>query len=91
MVTRLIVKVLNMSKKSSEFYCSIAIVWISDPWSSYLFYTLGFDAGDLSEDAPDDLEGLDASAAHIANLLSTEPSDGKFFETSVYMKVYGMG
>ncbi|XP_031118328.1 acyl-protein thioesterase 2-like [Ipomoea triloba] len=39
--------------------------------------TAWFDAGDLSEDAPDDLEGLDASAAHIANLLSTEPSDVK--------------
>ena len=34
--------------------------------------------GDLSEDAPDDLEGLDASAAHVANLLSTEPDDSKF-------------
>lgn len=38
----------------------------------------GFDAQDLSEDAPDDYQGLDASAAHIANLLSTEPSDSKF-------------
>ncbi|KAJ4707927.1 acyl-protein thioesterase 2-like [Melia azedarach] len=37
--------------------------------------TAWFDVGDLSEDAPDDLEGLDASAAHVANLLSTEPSD----------------
>ena len=36
----------------------------------------GFDVGELSEDGPDDWEGLDASAAHIANLLSTEPSDG---------------
>lgn len=35
------------------------------------------DAGDISEDAPDDLEGLDASAAHVANLLSTEPADIK--------------
>ncbi|KAJ7956645.1 Acyl-protein thioesterase 2 [Quillaja saponaria] len=39
--------------------------------------TAWFDVGDLSEDAPDDLEGLDASAAHVANLLSTEPSDIK--------------
>ena len=37
----------------------------------------GFDVGELSEDGPDDFEGLDASAAHIANLLSTEPADGK--------------
>ncbi|KAJ4826587.1 hypothetical protein Tsubulata_008536 [Turnera subulata] len=37
----------------------------------------GFDVGDISEEGPDDLEGLDASAAHVANLLSTEPSDVK--------------
>ena len=37
---------------------------------------IGFDVGELSEDGPDDWEGLDASAAHIANLLSTEPPDG---------------
>lgn len=36
----------------------------------------GFDVGELSEDGPDDWEGLDSSAAHIANLLSTEPPDG---------------
>ncbi|GLT44999.1 hypothetical protein SLA2020_188670 [Shorea laevis] len=40
--------------------------------------TAWFDVGDLSEDAPDDLEGLDAAAAHVANLLSTEPADIKF-------------
>ncbi|GJN37327.1 hypothetical protein PR202_gb26265 [Eleusine coracana subsp. coracana] len=34
-----------------------------------------FDVAELSEDAPDDIEGLDASAAHVANLLSTEPAD----------------
>ncbi|WOG84026.1 hypothetical protein DCAR_0103206 [Daucus carota subsp. sativus] len=35
------------------------------------------DVGEISEDAPDDLEGLDATAAHVANLLSNEPSDIK--------------
>ena len=50
---------------------------------SYIFKTdvlvkPGFDVEDLSEDGPDDLEGLDASAAHVAYLLSTEPSDSKF-------------
>ncbi|KAK8595108.1 hypothetical protein V6N13_016015 [Hibiscus sabdariffa] len=40
-------------------------------------YTAWFDVGELSADGPDDWEGLDASAAHIANLLSTEPSDVK--------------
>ncbi|KAL5559304.1 hypothetical protein UlMin_035515 [Ulmus minor] len=39
--------------------------------------TAWFDVGDISEDAPDDLEGLNASAAHVANLLSTEPADIK--------------
>jgi hypothetical protein len=36
---------------------------------------IGFDVADLSEDSPDDVEGLDSSAAHVANLLSTEPAD----------------
>ncbi|XP_068647251.1 uncharacterized protein [Aristolochia californica] len=39
--------------------------------------TAWFDVGELSEDGPDDVEGLDASAAHVANLLSTEPADIK--------------
>ncbi|XP_065850186.1 uncharacterized protein [Euphorbia lathyris] len=39
--------------------------------------TAWFDVGDLSENAPDDLEGLDAAASHVANLLSTEPADIK--------------
>lgn len=43
-----------------------------------IWLKLGFDVEDLSEEAPDDLEGLDAAAAHVANLLSTEPADSKF-------------
>ncbi|CAN6583636.1 unnamed protein product [Malus baccata var. baccata] len=39
--------------------------------------TAWFDMGEISEDAPDDIEGLDASAAHVANLLSTEPANIK--------------
>ncbi|XP_031473457.1 uncharacterized protein LOC116245959 isoform X1 [Nymphaea colorata] len=39
--------------------------------------TAWFDVGDLSEEGPADVEGLDASAAHVANLLSTEPADIK--------------
>ncbi|XBI62867.1 hypothetical protein VPH35_043399 [Triticum aestivum] len=39
--------------------------------------TAWFDVADLSEDSPDDVEGLDSSAAHVANLLSTEPADIK--------------
>ena len=41
-------------------------------------FLLGFDVGEISEDAPDDVEGLDASAAHVANLLSNEPADSRF-------------
>jgi len=36
----------------------------------------GFDVEEMSEDTMEDIDGLDASAAHIANLLSSEPSDG---------------
>lgn len=43
---------------------------------------LGCDVNELSENAKDDLEGLDASAAHVANLLSTEPADSKFSSRS---------
>ncbi|KAJ4818561.1 alpha/beta-Hydrolases superfamily protein [Rhynchospora pubera] len=39
--------------------------------------TAWFDVRDLSEDAPDDVEGMEAAAAHVANLLSTEPADIK--------------
>lgn len=33
---------------------------------------------DLSEDTNTDVEGLEASAAHVASLLSTEPPESKF-------------
>ncbi|PKA53842.1 lysophospholipase II [Apostasia shenzhenica] len=39
--------------------------------------TAWFDVGDLSEDGPADVEGMDASAAHVEKLLSTEPADIK--------------
>lgn len=39
--------------------------------------TAWFDVQDLSEDAPDDQEGLDATTAHVVNLLSNEPDDVK--------------
>lgn len=35
------------------------------------------DVTDLSENGEEDLEALDAAAAHVVNLLSTEPSDVK--------------
>lgn len=35
--------------------------------------------GELSADGPDDMEGLETTAAHVANLLSTEPANGRFF------------
>ncbi|KAF5461432.1 hypothetical protein F2P56_017534 [Juglans regia] len=46
--------------------------------------TAWFDVGDFSEEDPDDLEGLDASAAYVANLLSTEPADGKYANGNPY-------
>ncbi|CAL9117477.1 unnamed protein product, partial [Musa textilis] len=39
--------------------------------------TAWFDVADPSQDGPDDADGLEASAAHIANLLSSEPADVK--------------
>ncbi|KAK8921537.1 hypothetical protein KSP39_PZI020513 [Platanthera zijinensis] len=36
--------------------------------------TAWFDVGEFSEDGPDDIDGVDASAAHIANLISAEPA-----------------
>lgn len=36
--------------------------------------TAWFDVGEFSENGPDDIEGIDASAAHVANLLSAEPA-----------------
>lgn len=44
----------------------------------FFFFVVGFDVGELSSDGPDDIEGLDATAAHVANLLSTEPANSKF-------------
>ncbi|KAM0024470.1 putative lysophospholipase [Helianthus debilis subsp. tardiflorus] len=39
--------------------------------------TAWFNISSMSEDACDDLEGLDASATHVANLLISEPDDVK--------------
>ncbi|CAM8979773.1 hypothetical protein QQ045_000525 [Rhodiola kirilowii] len=39
--------------------------------------TAWFDVGFLSQDPPDDIEGLDASATYVANLLLSEPDNIK--------------
>ncbi|KAJ6822387.1 acyl-protein thioesterase 2-like [Iris pallida] len=39
--------------------------------------TAWFDVGEISVDGPDDVEGLEVTAAYIANLLSSEPADIK--------------
>lgn len=39
--------------------------------------TAWFDVGDLTEEGPVDLVGMDATSAHVANLLSNEPADVK--------------
>lgn len=51
-------------------YCHLSV-----PILSFACY-LGFDVGDLSENDLNDVEGMDVSAAHVANLLSAEPADG---------------
>lgn len=44
---------------------------------------------DLTEDGPDDMEGLDVAAAHVANLLSNEPADSKFsFQTFLFIALH---
>lgn len=64
--------------------CYAQIKWICPTAPSRPVSLLGgfpctawFDVGEISEDLQDDIEGLDASAAHIANLLSAEPTDVK--------------
>lgn len=47
--------------------------------------------GEISEDLHDDIEGLDASAAHIANLLSAEPTDGKPTMSYIYLHSFVTG
>lgn len=57
----------------------------------------GFNVSDLSEDAHQDAEGMDASAAHVLSLLSTEPPNSKlqsflmvciFFYQPSFMEVF---
>lgn len=49
-------------------------------------FKLGFNVRDFSEDAIDDIESLDASAVHVANLLSAEPPDSRFL--SIYLFIF---
>ncbi|KAL5579923.1 hypothetical protein UlMin_012365 [Ulmus minor] len=53
------------------------IKWIFPTAPSHPMALLEFDVGKLSEEGPNEWEGLDASAAHIANLVSTELADVK--------------
>lgn len=39
---------------------------------------LGFDVIGVSEDSNQDVQGMDASAAYVLSLLSTEPPNSKF-------------
>lgn len=44
---------------------------------------------DINEDGPDDMEGLDVAAAHVANLLSNEPADSKFsLQTCLFIPLH---
>ncbi|GJV41839.1 retrotransposon protein, putative, ty1-copia subclass [Tanacetum coccineum] len=56
------------------------IVWLhglGDNGSRSVSWIIGFDVSDLSEDGNQDVEGMDASAAHVLSLLSTEPPNVK--------------
>jgi hypothetical protein len=56
--------------------------------SCYWIY-VGFDVVDINEDGPDDMEGLDVAAAHVANLLSNEPADSKLsFQTCIFIPLH---
>ncbi|KVI06014.1 Phospholipase/carboxylesterase/thioesterase [Cynara cardunculus var. scolymus] len=76
---------LKMAFGDSKTVTFLQIKWICPTAPTRPVTALGgfpcaawFDEGELSEDGPNDVEGLDASIAHIANLLSTEPSDACF-------------
>lgn len=43
-----------------------------------LCHVTGFDVSELSEDANDDVHGLEASASYVASLLANEPADSEF-------------
>lgn len=45
---------------------------------------LGFDVSDMSEDASQDVEGLDASAIHVLSFLSNEPPNSKFITNYIF-------
>ncbi|RRT42471.1 hypothetical protein B296_00046912, partial [Ensete ventricosum] len=49
-----------------------------------------FDIADPSQDGPDDADALEASAAHIANLLSSEPADGIAFDVTYHRRTAGL-
>ncbi|THU48818.1 hypothetical protein C4D60_Mb06t03000 [Musa balbisiana] len=59
------------------------IKWICPTAPTRPVSLFGFDIADPSQDGPDDADGLEASAAHIANLLSSEPADGIAFDVSI--------
>lgn len=44
----------------------------------YGSHLTGFDVNDLSENANDDVHGLEASATYVASLLANEPADSEF-------------
>nr|KAJ0185680.1 hypothetical protein LSAT_V11C900504000 [Lactuca sativa] len=58
---------------------------------TFMLILSGFNMESMSEDACDDLEGLDASATHVANLLISDPDDGTKREISkqnmIHMKL----
>lgn len=43
---------------------------------------------ELSEDANDDVHGLEASATYVASLLANEPADSEFSTLGYIYKIY---
>lgn len=73
----------RISTLNSEVFCARNILRVSA-----VIYA-GFDVVDINEDGPDDMEGLDVAAAHVANLLSNEPADSKFsFQTCIFIPIH---
>ncbi|RZS08806.1 hypothetical protein BHM03_00039819, partial [Ensete ventricosum] len=80
---------LAVADKADMPYCSYptcGYFWWTSLHSifltSYKLFLTGFDIGAPSEDGSDDAYGLDASAAHIANLLPSEPDAGTVFDVA---------
>ena len=79
---------LNLHRLGCRACCRFAFpkFFLKDKMIIFVIET-GFDVEETSVDGRDDIEGLDASAAHVANLLSSEPSDGTYISEYVHWRL----